>query len=123
MKASPAGSPMLFEKQHAVKKSLIIFATLLVASRSICLAQPTNLEQITGGHRLAEAWCSSCHILDGQRRGGATGAPAFPAIGQQKGLTNDVLKAFLQVPHARMPDLHLTAREIDQLSSYILSLH
>jgi hypothetical protein len=32
------------------------------------------------------------------------------------------LRAFLQTPHARMPDLHLTREEVDDLASYILSL-
>jgi mono/diheme cytochrome c family protein len=32
------------------------------------------------------------------------------------------LRAFLQTPHARMPDLHLTRDEIDNIAAYILSL-
>jgi hypothetical protein len=32
------------------------------------------------------------------------------------------LRAFLQTPHERMPDLHLSRDEIDDLTAYILSL-
>jgi hypothetical protein len=32
------------------------------------------------------------------------------------------LRAFLQTPHWRMPDLHLTRDEIDDIATYILSL-
>jgi hypothetical protein len=32
------------------------------------------------------------------------------------------LRAFLQTPHDRMPDLHLTRNEIDDVAAYILSL-
>ena len=39
-----------------------------------------------------------------------------------KSVTVLSLRAFLQTPHARMPDLHLTREEVDDLASYILSL-
>jgi len=32
------------------------------------------------------------------------------------------LEVFLQTPHGRMPDLHLSRDEIDDVSAYILSL-
>jgi mono/diheme cytochrome c family protein len=32
------------------------------------------------------------------------------------------LHAFLQTPHQRMPDLHLSREEIDDVAAYILSL-
>ena len=32
------------------------------------------------------------------------------------------LRVFLQTPHNRMPDLHLSRTEIDDLIGYILSL-
>ena len=32
------------------------------------------------------------------------------------------LDVFLQTPHHRMPDLHLSRTEIDDVSAYILSL-
>jgi hypothetical protein len=39
---------------------------------------------------------------------------------------NDVtpmgLRVFLQTPHSRMPDLHLTRAEADDLIAYIVSL-
>jgi hypothetical protein len=32
------------------------------------------------------------------------------------------LRAFLQTPHSRMPDLHMSREEIDNITAYILSL-
>jgi mono/diheme cytochrome c family protein len=32
------------------------------------------------------------------------------------------LRAFLRTPHQRMPDLHLTNQEIDDVSAYILGM-
>jgi hypothetical protein len=32
------------------------------------------------------------------------------------------LRVFLQTPHDRMPDLHLSREEIDDLIAYILSM-
>jgi len=39
-----------------------------------------------------------------------------------KSMTPMALRVFLQAPHSRMPNLHLTQQEIDDLSAYIFSL-
>ena len=39
-----------------------------------------------------------------------------------KSTTPMSLRAFLQTPHSRMPDLRLSRDEIDNLTAYILSL-
>lgn len=86
-------------------------------------ARATEKREVDIGHRLAQTWCSSCHVVDrAQKEGSSTGAPPFEAIAESPNVTPDMLHAFLQVPHARMPDLHLTRREIDVLTAYILSL-
>ena len=75
------------------------------------------------GHRLATAWCSNCHVVDPQAQSGtSTGAPTFSAIAQMKSVTPMGLSVFLQTPHWRMPDLHLSREEKDDLIAYILSL-
>jgi len=82
-----------------------------------------NLGDVATGQKLAETWCSSCHLV-GAPHGAAVsnGAPTFTAIAADKSVTVLSLRAFLQTPHARMPDLHLTREEVDDLASYILSL-
>lgn len=75
------------------------------------------------GRRLAETWCSSCHVVAPMSdHGTSNGAPTFAAIGRMKSTTYLSMRAFLRTPHSRMPDLHLGSGEIDDLTAYILSL-
>ena len=78
---------------------------------------------VVAGNRLAETWCSSCHVVGpGAASGTSNGVPTFGAIAQLSSTTIVSLRVFLQTPHAHMPDLHLSRDEIDDLASYILSL-
>lgn len=75
------------------------------------------------GKRLAETWCSSCHVVGpASQRGTSTSAPTFAAVARMKSTTPMSLRVFLQTPHAVMPDLHLSRDEIAGLAAYILSL-
>jgi mono/diheme cytochrome c family protein len=72
---------------------------------------------------LAETWCSSCHVVAPSAQTGArTGVPTFTAVASIPSTTSIALRAFLQTPQARMPDLHLSRDETDDLIAYILSL-
>ena len=86
-------------------------------------ADAQEVGDIAAGRHLAETWCSSCHLV-GPSPGSAVsnGAPTFAAIAGMKSTTILSLRAFLQTPHAQMPDLHLSRDEIDDLAGYILSL-
>lgn len=78
---------------------------------------------VAAGHRLADTWCASCHMVDpALQHGSDNGAPAFSAVAAMPSTTPLALHAFLQTPHAQMPDLHLSRDEIDDLTGYILSL-
>jgi mono/diheme cytochrome c family protein len=75
------------------------------------------------GARLAARWCSSCHVVGPTAKQGVSGgAPPFEAIARMSSTTMMSLRAFLMTPHPPMPDLHLSRDEVDDLSSYILSL-
>jgi mono/diheme cytochrome c family protein len=75
------------------------------------------------GRRLADTWCSSCHLVGPDvTRAISNGVPTFFGIAQNKAITMLSLRVFLQTPHARMPDLHLSRDEVDNLAAYILSL-
>jgi mono/diheme cytochrome c family protein len=97
--------------------------TILLAAAWVHHADAQEFGDIAVGRRLAETWCSSCHVI-GTSPGGAVsnGAPTFTAIAGMKSTTILSLRAFLQTPHAQMPDLHLSRDEIDDLAGYILSL-
>jgi mono/diheme cytochrome c family protein len=96
-------------------------AILLAGSFSRLAAQ--DIGDIAVGRQLAETWCSTCHVVGPTRQSGAsTGAPTFAAIARMKSTTPLSLRAFLQTPHSRMPDLNLSRDEIDDLAAYLLSL-
>jgi mono/diheme cytochrome c family protein len=99
----------------------LLTAILLAAAIPNVAAQDTG--DAAAGRKLAQAWCSSCHVVDPTpQRGVDNGAPAFTVIASLPTTTPLALRAFLQTPHAQMPDLHLTRDEIDDLTGYILSL-
>ena len=98
----------------------ILTAGLLLAGAS---ASAGRAQDPDAGHRLAEKWCVNCHVVaPGQERATSTGAPSFRDIAAQKSMTPMALRVFLQTPHDRMPDLHLSHDEIDDVSAYIVSL-
>lgn len=95
----------------------------LLAATPIPLAAQ-EIGDVAAGSRLAATWCSSCHIVTPSAQTGAsTGVPTFAAIARMPSTTSMSLRAFLQTPHARMPDLHLSRDETDNVIAYILSLH
>ena len=73
------------------------------------------------GRAVAQAWCANCHAFPGSTQTTVTGAPSFPAIASNHALTPLALRAFLQTPHDRMPDLHLSNNEMDDLIAFILA--
>jgi mono/diheme cytochrome c family protein len=75
------------------------------------------------GRRLAETWCSTCHVIEPGASGPASDAvPTFPSIARMPSATELSLRAFLQTPHARMPDIQLSREQTDDVIAYILSL-
>ena len=103
-----------------------IGTALLGASLFAAWAQVANAQEsgdVAAGRRLAETWCSSCHVAGpAPASGTSNGAPTFVAIARAKSTTDMSLRVFLQTPHARMPDLHLSRDEIADIAAYVLSL-
>jgi mono/diheme cytochrome c family protein len=105
----------------AVVTSSSLIAVILIRSCLPAFAQ--EIGDVSAGRRLAENWCSSCHVVGAAtQHGSANGVPTFPAIAAMKSTTPMALRVFLQTPHGQMPDLHLSRDEIDNLAAYILSL-
>ncbi len=99
----------------------LLAASLLAAP--LCSVAAQDIGDVTAGGKLAETWCSGCHVVDPTaQRGSSNGAPTFAAIARMNSTTHLSLRVFLQTPHSPMPDLHLSQDEIDDLAAYILSL-
>lgn len=91
------------------------------------LATPARAAQIdvTEGKTLAEAWCSSCHVVQPTprvRSAPAGSPPDFSAVAKAPTTTEQALTVFLQVPHPPMPDLQMSRSQVAALVAYILSL-
>lgn len=100
-----------------------LVATPLLAALMAPTALAQDIGDATTGDKLAETWCSNCHVVvPTARRGSSNGAPTFSAIARMTSTPPLSLRAFLQTPHNRMPDLQLSRNEIDDLIAYILSL-
>jgi mono/diheme cytochrome c family protein len=113
-----AMSPIDQRIRHSVA---LMVAAILAASPFPLTAQ--EIGDVVVGERLAKPWCSTCHVVTpSAKTGTSTGVPTFAAIAALPSTTSMSLRAFLQTPHARMPDLHLSHDETDDLVAYILSL-
>lgn len=77
------------------------------------------------GRAIAQRWCASCHVVDagGSRSGPAADTvPTFKQIAEAPQTSASYLRAFIQAPHGRMPNLAVTRQEASDLVAYILSL-
>ena len=100
----------------------------LVTVASLCLMSVAAMAQhLPGnpdaGHVVAQRSCAQCHVI-GENEGHAASdhVPTFAALARDPSMTEARLEGFMQVPHPRMPEPALTRRQIDDVTSYILSL-
>jgi hypothetical protein len=97
-------------------RTVVALLGAIALATSMCQAHAQEIGDAAGGRRLAETWCSSCHLVTASPSGAVSnGAPTFAAIAGMKSTTVLSLRAFLQTPHDRMPDLHLS-RDRDRSS-------
>ena len=101
---------------------LIAFAALLLIRQHNATGAPLAQDSITAGHRLAEAWCKTCHSLDATSAGTSSRAPDFVRIANRTSTTELSLKVFLRSNHRNMPNLIIAPDQADDLAQFILSL-
>lgn len=90
--------------------------TLAAAPAAAQMADPAE------GKRLAQAWCSQCHVVGDGTPGGVDAGPPFAALANDPTKSEATLRGFLQHPMRPMPPLELSSRDIDHLVAYIRSL-
>ena len=97
-----------------------------MAAAFAAMATPAGAQEIgnaDAGHALAKKVCAQCHVVEaGQTPPRDVGAPSFHEVMAKPDSTEFRLRAFLQTPHHKMPDLRFTRAETDDIIAYLLSL-
>jgi mono/diheme cytochrome c family protein len=110
------------EKSGLLRLSLLAIAVLAVVLHRAPV-QAADAEQIKRGGGLAQSWCSSCHVTGARsQRSAADVAPPLADIANNKAISDARIRGVLNRPHGRMPTDALTARQIEDIVAYILSL-
>lgn len=86
----------------------------------LALGDPAGAFDAAAGGRLAQDWCSGCHLVDGVASSDVV--PGFRQIANDPAKTPDRLRAWLSSPHPAMPDFNLSRPEIENIISYLESL-
>jgi mono/diheme cytochrome c family protein len=99
---------------------LLVASLIVMSSAAMALDLPGDA---LAGRAFAVRHCAGCHAVAAEQRSPAMdGAPAFLTLARDPAISELSLRAFLQTPHSRMPNIMLTRREIDDVISYILSM-
>jgi mono/diheme cytochrome c family protein len=110
----------------------LIFANAPIRSIVLCAAafglfiisavEPAVAADAFNGSRLAEHWCSACHVVSvGQHEANAD-APPFGEIARRPGFSEVGLATFLLDPHAKMPNMTLSRFEAGDIAAYVATL-
>lgn len=93
----------------------------LALMAGILAAGAAHAQDPADGRRIAQRWCSSCHVV-APGAGGSDAARPFEAVANDPNFTPDGARAWLADPHPPMPNLALTREEIEAVIGYIASL-
>ena len=93
-----------------------VLAMLAVPAHSALAADAFN------GERLAQRWCSACHVVTTSQRQANADAPPFEEIAKRQGFSENGLQTFLLNPHANMPDMNMTRIEAGDIAAYVAKL-
>ncbi len=102
---------------------LMAGAAVVSLTRShTAIAAALDSDSAASGHKLAEAWCTTCHAIEADATGARHAGPDFIKVANLPSTTELALKVFLRTSHPSMPNIVLTAKQTDDLVNYILSL-
>lgn len=99
----------------------LIACSLLILPIGAAAAADLPGDPAAGG-TLAHDVCAVCHVVAPDQMVDPGVGPSFLEIAAHPATTTLSLRAFLQTPHATMPNLILTPEETDDIISYILTL-
>jgi mono/diheme cytochrome c family protein len=102
---------------------IVILVGILTASAYTASAQDASGNP-EAGRLFAREVCSPCHAVTAEQASQRTIAigPDFQTIANTSGMTATALRAFLQTPHPKMPNLILTPEQSADVIAFVLSL-
>jgi len=96
--------------------------TPLALALSVVVANSALAADAANGERLAERWCSACHVVTSAQQQASADAPPFQEIAKRPAFSESGLTTFLLDPHAKMPNMNLTRTEAGDIAAYIARL-
>jgi mono/diheme cytochrome c family protein len=102
---------------------IVILVGILTASAYTASAQDASGNP-EAGRLFAREVCSPCHAVTAEQASQRTIAigPDFQTIANTSGMMATALRAFLQTPHPKMPNLILTPEQSADVIAFVLSL-
>ena len=91
-------------------------AAIFLPGRETAFAQ-----NIDNGQRLAERRCLPCDAVS-RAQGKADKPRSLDSIANTENVNFDKIAAFLRLPHAVMPNLPLSRKEVDDIAAYIAQM-
>lgn len=110
-------SMSLLMRRRSARIGLAVIGFYLVCvPSSVALADPEN------GRRLADRWCSACHVVATDQQRASADVPPFSTIARAPGFNAQRLAFFLLEPHPKMPSMSLSRKEAMDIADYIKQL-
>ena len=95
-------------------------AIIAIGVTALLSLTPAAGADVKQGARLAQRWCSNCHVIAPGQPKAAADAPSFAAISAARKVPE--ITGFLLQSHPSMPDMNLSRGEIADLIAYMQSL-
>jgi mono/diheme cytochrome c family protein len=88
----------------------------------LMIGAPAAAQSIDAGRQYAQRVCAQCHAIERPAAPPRGMPPSLSAIASLPSTTELSLRAFLQTPHAKMPNLILSPGDTANVVAFILSL-
>ena len=94
---------------------------LLAALIHTAAVQGALAQDLANGRRLSERWCAACHVVGPTARRPGHALP-FAAIAAKPSVSEDMIAAFLLLPHATMPNPPLSRSDARDIAAFIMGM-
>jgi mono/diheme cytochrome c family protein len=100
---------------------LPMLALTVLVPQTVRAANDTPAGDAAAGGRIARERCTGCHTVDAVGPGTDV-APPFSRIAKERGQDRKWLRTWLGNAHPQMPDMNLSALEVENIIAYLDSL-